>query len=51
MLKINHIAKTFNRGLITEKTALADVHLHLQPVLLKQPVHLSHHILQEELLP
>jgi len=29
VLKINHIAKTFNRGLITEKTALVDVHLHL----------------------
>ena len=31
MLKINHIAKTFNPGLITEKTALVDVHLHLEP--------------------
>ena len=31
MLKINHIAKTFNPGTITEKTALVDVQLHLQP--------------------
>ena len=31
MLKINHIAKTFNPGTITEKTALTDCHLHLQP--------------------
>ncbi|MBR3796233.1 MAG: ABC transporter ATP-binding protein [Clostridia bacterium] len=31
MLKINHIAKTFNPGLITEKTALVDVDLHLNP--------------------
>ena len=31
MLEINHIAKTFNRGLITEKTALVDVDLHLNP--------------------
>ena len=29
MLKINHIAKTFNPGTITEKRALADVDLHL----------------------
>jgi len=29
MLKINHIAKTFNPGTITEKRALADVNLHL----------------------
>ena len=29
MLKINHIAKTFNPGTITEKTALVDVDLHL----------------------
>ena len=29
MLDINHIAKTFNPGLITEKRALADVDLHL----------------------
>jgi putative ABC transport system ATP-binding protein len=29
MLKINHIAKTFNPGTITEKTALEDVHLTL----------------------
>ena len=29
MLKINHIAKTFNPGTITEKRALVDVHLHL----------------------
>ena len=32
MLKINHIAKTFNRGQITEKTALADVQLLQTPV-------------------
>ena len=31
MLRINHIAKTFNPGLITEKTALTDVQLHLAP--------------------
>ena len=31
MLKINHIAKTFNHGTITEKTALVDVELHLRP--------------------
>jgi len=31
MLKIHHIAKTFNRGLITEKTALVDVDLQLNP--------------------
>jgi len=31
MLKINHIAKTFNPGTITEKRALTDVDLHLQP--------------------
>ncbi|MBP3657057.1 MAG: ABC transporter ATP-binding protein [Clostridia bacterium] len=31
MLKINHIAKTFNPGTITEKKALTDVHLHLEP--------------------
>ena len=31
MLKINHIAKTFNPGLITEKKALLDVDLHLNP--------------------
>ena len=31
MLKINHIAKTFNPGTITEKTALVDVELHLRP--------------------
>lgn len=31
MLKINHIAKTFNPGTITEKKALIDVDLHLQP--------------------
>ena len=31
MLKINHIAKTFNPGTITEKTALVDVQLHLKP--------------------
>lgn len=31
MLKINHIAKTFNPGTITEKVALVDVDLHLQP--------------------
>ncbi|MBQ8556472.1 MAG: ABC transporter ATP-binding protein [Clostridia bacterium] len=30
MLKINHIAKTFNPGTITEKKALIDVDLHLQ---------------------
>ena len=29
MLKINHIAKTFNPGTITEKRALVDVDLHL----------------------
>lgn len=29
MLKINHIAKTFNPGSITEKVALADVDIHL----------------------
>ena len=29
MLHINHIAKTFNPGTITEKVALADVDLHL----------------------
>ncbi len=29
MLDINHIAKTFNPGTITEKTALVDVDLHL----------------------
>ena len=29
MLDINHIAKTFNPGLITEKRALTDVDLHL----------------------
>ena len=29
MLKINHIAKTFNPGTITEKCALVDVDLHL----------------------
>ncbi len=29
MLKINHIAKTFNPGTITEKRALTDVQLHL----------------------
>lgn len=29
MLKITHIAKTFNPGTITEKRALTDVHLHL----------------------
>jgi len=31
MLSINHISKTFNRGLITEKIALTDVDLHLNP--------------------
>ena len=31
MLKINHIAKTFNPGTITEKKALLDVDLHLKP--------------------
>ena len=31
MLKINHIAKTFNPGTITEKKALIDVDLHLKP--------------------
>ncbi len=31
MLSINHISKTFNRGLITEKVALTDVDLHLNP--------------------
>ena len=31
MLKINHIAKTFNPGTITEKKALVDVDLHLMP--------------------
>ena len=31
MLKINHIAKTFNPGTITEKVALVDVELHLMP--------------------
>ena len=31
MLSINHISKTFNRGLITEKVALTDVNLHLNP--------------------
>ncbi len=31
MLKINHIAKTFNPGTITEKKALIDVDLHLVP--------------------
>ena len=31
MLSINHISKTFNRGLITEKDALTDVDLHLNP--------------------
>ena len=31
MLKINHIAKTFNPGTITEKVALVDVDLHLKP--------------------
>ena len=30
MLDINHIAKTFNPGLITEKKALIDVDLHLE---------------------
>lgn len=31
MLQVNHIAKTFNKGLITEKRALVDVDLHLKP--------------------
>lgn len=31
MLKIDHIAKTFNPGTITEKIALRDVTLHLNP--------------------
>lgn len=31
MLNINHIAKTFNPGTITEKRALTDCDLHLQP--------------------
>lgn len=31
MLKIEHIAKTFNPGTITEKVALRDVSLHLLP--------------------
>ncbi len=31
MLAIHHIAKTFNPGTITEKTALVDVDLHLNP--------------------
>ena len=31
MLEIKHIAKTFNPGTITEKKALVDVDLHLQP--------------------
>ena len=31
MLKIHHIAKTFNPGTITEKRALIDVDLHLKP--------------------
>ena len=31
MLKIEHIAKTFNPGTITEKIALQDVSLHLSP--------------------
>ena len=31
MLEISHIAKTFNPGTVTEKTALVDVELHLQP--------------------
>ena len=31
MLKITHIKKTFNRGTITEKKALTDVDLHLNP--------------------
>ena len=30
VLDINHIAKTFNPGLITEKKALIDVDLHLE---------------------
>lgn len=30
MLKLTHIAKTFNPGTITEKRALTDVHLHLE---------------------
>ena len=29
MLKLNHIAKTFNPGSVTEKVALADVDIHL----------------------
>ncbi|MGN0761832.1 MAG: ATP-binding cassette domain-containing protein, partial [Aristaeellaceae bacterium] len=31
MLKINHIAKTFNPGTITEKVALVDIDFHLNP--------------------
>ena len=31
MLKINHIAKTFNPGTITEKVALVDIYFHLNP--------------------
>lgn len=31
MLDINHIAKTFNPGTITEKSALTDADLHLKP--------------------
>ncbi|MGN1019676.1 MAG: ABC transporter ATP-binding protein [Aristaeellaceae bacterium] len=31
MLKINHIAKTFNPGTITEKVALVDIDFHLKP--------------------
>lgn len=31
MLRIEHIAKTFNPGTITEKIALRDVSLHLEP--------------------
>ena len=31
MLKISHIAKTFNPGTITEKRALTDLSLHLSP--------------------
>ena len=31
MLKIEHICKTFNPGTITEKIALRDVSLHLEP--------------------
>jgi putative ABC transport system ATP-binding protein len=31
VLKITHIKKTFNRGTITEKKALTDVDLHLNP--------------------